>query len=223
MSRDLQAFRCLNLQPIITRLKEHCIKWKDLPINLLGRINILKMLYLPKFNYVFRNCPVWLPGTLFKELDVCIGSFIWKGLSPRLARSTLQLPVHCGGLALPNFMVYYWAAVLVTVRWWFEQSRSNAATCLEAAILGSLTELSNLVYRGPSAYPSLPGPTKTTLKVWSMARKRFLGPRQQSPFSPSTLHSLISGQFRTRNYGLDLGLRSFRIFSIPGHYFPFRL
>lgn len=101
-----------------------------------------------------------------------------------MARSTLQLPVHCGGLALPNLLIYYWAAVLVTVRWWFEQSRSNAATCLEAAIIGSFTELGNIAYRGPSAYSLLPGPTRMTLKVWAVARKRFLCPCQYSPFTP---------------------------------------
>lgn len=55
-----------------------------------------------------------------------------------MARLTLQLPVGCGGLALHNLLVYYWAAMLVTVRWWFEQSRANAVVRWEAAIVGSL-------------------------------------------------------------------------------------
>lgn len=69
----------------------------------------------------------------------------------RLARSTLCLPVRCGGLALPNFQTYFWAAILVSVRWWFVRSRSNAAVCLEATLLGSLSELGHLVYREPGA------------------------------------------------------------------------
>lgn len=66
----------------------------------------------------------------------------------------------------------------------FEQSRTNAATCLEVAILGSLRELGNLVYRGTTAYPLLPAPTKVTLKVWVEARRRFQYPHQYSPFCP---------------------------------------
>lgn len=169
---------------MVRRLKDHCARWANLPLNLLGRINILKMIYLPKFTYLFRNCPVWLPLSFFREIDSSIDSFLWRGASPRLARQTLQLPVCRGGLALPNFLLYYWAAMLVTVRWWFQQSRANAAVCLEAAMVGSLTELSNLVYRGSSACPLLPAPTVVTLRVWAMARRRFLHPNQRSPFCP---------------------------------------
>lgn len=99
----------------------------------------------------------------FLDLDGCIGSFLWQGSPPRLAKPTLQLSVSCGGLALPSLMVYNWASIIVPVRWWFQQSRTNAAVCLEGTILGSFGELSNLVYRGPKAYPSLPDPTKATL------------------------------------------------------------
>lgn len=165
IARDLRSFLCLNLLPVVVRLKEHCTRWKTLPLNLFGRINILKMIYRSKFNNMFRNCPVWHPSSFIKDLDGCIGSFLWQGSPSPLARSTLQLPVSCSGLALPNLLVYYWAAVLVTVRWWFQQYRSNAAVCLESAILGSLKELGNLVYRGLRAYPTLPGTTKVTLHV----------------------------------------------------------
>lgn len=73
--RDLQAFRRLNLQPIVLRLKDQCSKWRDLPLKLLGHINVLKMLYLPKFKYVFCNCPVWCPvpflaGQMYKRIYV---------------------------------------------------------------------------------------------------------------------------------------------------------
>lgn len=150
----------------------------------MGRINLLKMLYLPKFLYVFRNSPTWIPNSFFAEVDRCVGSSIWEGGTPRLARSTLTLPVRCGGLALPNYRTYYWTAVLVTVRWWYVLSKSNAAVCLEAVVLGSLRELGNLVYRGHRAYDNLPQPTKTTLKTWAVARWGLVSPRSWSPFCP---------------------------------------
>lgn len=108
---------------------------------------------------------------------------------------------------------------MVTVRWWFEQSRSNAATCLKAAIVGSTAELGSIVYWGPSAYLSLPGPTKVTLKVWAAARKRFIRPHQHSPFSslwgnPSLPH------FRTIPGLRYIGLRSSTMLSNWGHCFP---
>lgn len=112
---------------------------------------------LTKFNYLFRNGPVWVPVSFFKEIDGCVGSFIWSGMVPRLACFTLWLPAHLGGLALPYFKKYYWAVLLVTVHWWFQGSRSNAAVCLEVSCLCSLADLRNFAYRGPGAYAETPG------------------------------------------------------------------
>lgn len=139
---------------------------------------------LPKFNYIFRNCPVWVPTAIFREIDRLVSLFIWGGGTPRLARSTLWLPVDLGGLALPNFQIYFWAAMLVTVHWWCQGWRSNAAVCLEANSLGSLTDLRNFPYRGPGAYPVVPGPTLATWKVWVAAIRRFRRPGQLSSAHP---------------------------------------
>lgn len=92
--------------------------------------------------------------------------------------------MRCGRLALPNFQVYYWAVILVSVRLWFVRSRANAAVCLEAALLGSLGDLGNLVYRDSGAYADLPPRTRTTPKVWVVARKRFRKQNAWSPFQP---------------------------------------
>lgn len=65
----------------------------------------------------------------------------WNGPLPRLAKSTLWLPTSLGGLALPNFYVYFWVAMLVSMYWWFTGPQSNAVVCLEADFLGSLANL----------------------------------------------------------------------------------
>lgn len=44
-----------------------------------------------------------------------IASIIWNGALPRLARPTLWLPIQFGGLALPNFKVFFCVAMLVSV------------------------------------------------------------------------------------------------------------
>lgn len=97
-----------------------------------------------------------------------MSSFLWAGAAPRLARLTLQLLVSCGGLIIcfilwgTNYLVYCWAAMVVTVPCWFVGSRDKAAVYLEVTFLGSLLKLSNLVYRGSVAYPSLPLPARVT-------------------------------------------------------------
>lgn len=75
---------------------------------------------LLKFNYIFRNCPIWVLTSFFKEIETCVSSFLWNGASPCLDRAMLSLPSQLGGLALPNFKVYFWAAVLVSAYWFPE-------------------------------------------------------------------------------------------------------
>lgn len=72
------------------------------------------MISLLNWLYFFRNCLILLPKSFFSRLDSIIISFIWSVRTPRLALSTLQLPLSQGGLSLPNFWVYYWAAILFT-------------------------------------------------------------------------------------------------------------
>lgn len=78
------------------------------------------------------------------RLDSIITSFLWVGKTPRLAQATLHLPLTQGGLALPNLQLYYWAAVLVMVRWWFSQPSHNLAVT-EAALLGSYAALTYFI------------------------------------------------------------------------------
>lgn len=68
---------------------------------------------------------------------------------PRIAKATLQLPISLGSLALPCFVKYYWAAVLITVQWWLSEVPANPAATLEAALLDSYTEIKNLIHHGP--------------------------------------------------------------------------
>lgn len=42
------------------------------------------------------------------------------------ALPTLLLSVWCGGLVLQDYRAYYWAAILITVCWWFVLSQVNA-------------------------------------------------------------------------------------------------
>lgn len=132
------------------------------------------------------------------------------GALPRLARPTLILPVRWGELALPDLQVYFWAAVLVTVRWWFTHSPMNAVVCLEAASLGLLMKLGSLVYRGPQAYPVLPYPTRTIHRIWATARKRFNQPNQWSPFTP------LWGTSECACCGGDIGTYFHMFWSCPG-------
>lgn len=154
---NLHAYLRDNGYPILQQLTLKCLAWKSLLLKPVGRINLLKMTFLPKFLHIFRNTPVPIPNLFFKKLDRMVGAFVW---APRVAKATLQLPPSNGGLAPLCFKLYYWVVVLVSVRWWFVHN--NPSVNLVAAILGSGVP-SNLVFRGPKAYPTMTIPICTGL------------------------------------------------------------
>lgn len=156
---------------------------ENTPPNTGGEGEPIKNDFLPKFLYIFRNTPVHIPVSFFHRLDGVVSSFICGGKTPRIAKRKLQLPLSSGGLALPCFRKYYWAAVLVTVRWWFKQTRFNPMVNLEAAIMGSYSTLTNLVYRGTKASPQAL-PMRTTVLVWEKVTAAVGTPDTISPHTP---------------------------------------
>lgn len=103
--KDLYA---ANYQPLLSNLNQDIDRWDPLPLSLGGRINTVKMNILPKFLYIFQCLPIFLTKSFFTKLNNQISSFIWNKKPPRIKRSVLQRPRSMGGMALPNFLYYYW-------------------------------------------------------------------------------------------------------------------
>lgn len=137
VTSEIEDYTKHNLQPLMAQVITKCTAWRALHLTPVGRVSLVKMVFLPKFLYFFRNTPAYLPKTFFRRLQGVWVFFIWAGRPPRVAKHILYLPLSSGGLALPNSLIYYWAAVLVTMRWLFSQPRLNPAVTLEAGILGS--------------------------------------------------------------------------------------
>lgn len=109
-----------NFKSALDKAKQDIDKWSKLPLSLVGRINSVKMIILPRFLYLFQTVPVFISKAYFKELNRHLSMFIWNKTTPRIRREFLEKKREDGGLALPNFLYYYRATNIQKKLFWLE-------------------------------------------------------------------------------------------------------
>ena len=114
-----------NYMEFTVKLRSMIDKWKLLPLSLIGRINIIKMIVLPKFIYLFQNVPIFLTSSFFKTVDSLIMPFIWAYKPPRITKAHLQKHTTEGGLGLPVLRHYYWACNARTWVFWYHATTAG--------------------------------------------------------------------------------------------------
>lgn len=147
VTRTMSALLDANFTPLLSH-KATFQKWCNPPLSLLGKVTAVKMNVLPKFLYLFQCVPIFLSKSYFKSIDQAVISFIWGGKTPRIRKSLLQQCSLSGGLSLPNFMYYYWAANIHKFLFWVHspqplwcqlESKSCVSTSLPALLFSSLS------------------------------------------------------------------------------------
>ena len=171
----------MNFLPLISQIKQLTNRWSPLSLSLIGRINAIKMILLPKFLYLFQALPVFIPKSFFDTVDSKISSYVWQNKNPRLSRKFLQKSKKEGGLALPNLRFYYWATnIRNLIHWkqeldmpscpqWVDMECKAVRGYSLYSILGSslpfdLAKLNKQIYNPIVKY---------TLRIWFQFRKFF--------------------------------------------------
>lgn len=152
---------------------------------MIGRINLIKMVVLPKFLYLFQSIPLPLPKSFFKEVNVILCKFIWNNRKSRLRMKLLYLPYDRGGLQMPCLQWYYWAAQLRCAMFYFSKQPLPTWVSIEQTIsklpLNLYLYSANLkTLKRQTANPFV----KNTIDIWFKVHRHIGDAPFISQFSP---------------------------------------
>lgn len=146
ITANVDHISLVNYQPLLNTVSKFIERWKNLPISLIGRVNIIKMSVLPKILYLFQNIPLCPPTSFFTILRRSFTDFIWNNKRARVRLSLLYLPYNRGGLQFPNLQWYYWAAQLRSTLYYFSSEHCTSWVDIESFFIKSKLPLNLYLY-----------------------------------------------------------------------------
>lgn len=149
VSCSLQDYIALNIEPLYSTLKTKTQTWSRLPLGVMGRINLVKMIILPKLLYIFWQAPLYIPQRIFKSMESILNTFIWGPSRRKLPWWVLKCPVDLGGAAVPGLFTYYIASQLSHFFYINHVDKERYSTLICSQIPGSIAHPFQTLFCGP--------------------------------------------------------------------------
>lgn len=111
LTKEISTLAKVNYDPLLINIKNDIHRWNAVSfLSFSQRIDAIRVNVLPRYLYLFQALPTEIPQTHWSELNKTISRFIWQGKKPRIKLKAVELPKEQGGMALPYFKDYFYAA-----------------------------------------------------------------------------------------------------------------
>lgn len=91
---NLEEKMDMKMGPLLQKIKNNVDKWGKLKLTLWGKINVIKMVVAPQFNYISMMLPVNVSLQLFGQFDRIIKDFLWDRKRPRINKENMFTKGH---------------------------------------------------------------------------------------------------------------------------------
>uniref|UniRef100_A0A3P9C5G3 Reverse transcriptase domain-containing protein n=1 Tax=Maylandia zebra TaxID=106582 RepID=A0A3P9C5G3_9CICH len=154
-----------NINGMVQDLREMLTRWRSLPISFLGRINLIKMVILPKILYPTGMLFAILKSEDIKVINKAMVDFIWAGRKPKIKLETLQLPKDLGGWGVPNIENYVLSIQARILSSWIHEHSDLPWLNIEEVLWKRLNDLPHVIKHNPLIY--------NAMWTWGKLRKNF--------------------------------------------------